>query len=141
MYHFRLFVLRFPSPEKSRFLCSLTLSCALSPFAPRPSMVNSVVRNTSRGIVRDARPWEVVLYYSIVPRILQEVWGMLQSLILEQIYWYTWRSRCSDCGAVSKEKRFCRSYLFSRIHSSSYSYFILPDATSSPTRTTSSSDG
>ena len=47
-------------PEKSRFLCSLTLSCALSPFAPKPSMVSSVVRNTSRGIVHDARPREVV---------------------------------------------------------------------------------
>ena len=57
----------------------------LSPFAPGPSMVNSVVRNTSRGIVRDARLREVVLYCSIVPRILQEGCGMLQSLILVRI--------------------------------------------------------
>ena len=66
-------------------------------------MVSSVVRNTTRGIVRDARLREVVLYYSINLWILQEGWRLFWSLILARICWYIRRSQRSDCGAVSKE--------------------------------------
>ena len=49
------------------------------------------------------------LYYSIVPQILQEGWGLFSGYPIVQIYQLIWKSRRSDCGAVSKEKWFGRN--------------------------------